>query len=388
MYSFILRGSMANIIRSLSQEDRLNLLADQSKYDLAGACSFGPDGKGRVRSSDDQWIYPVTLPNGRRASLFKTLISNICSSDCGYCPLRADQDFRRCSLAPEETVRLFLHYKRTKRVSGIFISSGITGSPDSAMENLLTIARILRYRERYKGYIHIKVLPGVSDAAVEEAVRLASAVSLNIETAGEKHFNVLSEKKNYLNDVIAPMKLISSLSKDRERFGKVSFTTQFVVGASTETDRELLTYMDGLYNRLGLKRLYFSAYQAGSGRSDLPGESGAASSRDRLDREHRLYQVDFLMRQYGFDAKEIPLGQEGNLSLTKDPKQAWADANPHRFPIDVNRASRKDLLRVPGLGPTAVKRIISARKERKISSIEGITKQKFNLEKAKSYIHY
>ncbi len=379
---------MANIIRSLSQEDRLTLLSEQSKYDLAGACSTGAAGEGRKRSSDDRWIYPVIMPDGKRSMMFKTLISNGCSSDCGYCPLRAEIDTRRCSLTPMEVVNLFLHYRRTKKVNGIFISSGILGTPDITMERLNTIGRILRYRENYRGYMHIKIIPGASDAAIEEAVRLASAVSLNIETAGERNFSLLSEKKNYLKDVIAPMKLISSFTKDRERFGRVSFTTQFVVRAAGETDNELLRYMDGLYSRLGLKRLYFSAYQSGEGRADLPGEGSDISASDRLNREHRLYQADFLMRQYGFDANELPLDSNGNLPLQHDPKQGWADANPDRFPVNINRAGKKELLRVPGFGPTAVKRILAVRKKGQLSSIDGITKQRYNLDKAKRYIKF
>lgn len=212
------------------------------------ACACGTkDGEGRKRSQDGRWVYPVALPQGGTTYLLKTLVSNVCSNDCKYCPLRAGQDLRRCSLTPEETAGVFMEYMRAGKVSGLFVSSGVGGSTDASMDRMLAAARILRKREGFRGFIHLKVLPGASDEAVREAVSLASAVSVNIEAPGERHFKVLCPKKDYLGDVIRPMKLISELTGKGGRFAGVKQTTQFVVGASDEKDAEIIKYSWGLY---------------------------------------------------------------------------------------------------------------------------------------------
>lgn len=340
---------------------KLSLLSQASQYDLACACK-GKGEPGRTRSTDNQWIYPVMLPDGGRTFLFKTLLSSACVNDCGYCPLRAEKDSRRCGISPEEIVNVFMGYLRAGRVSGLFLSSGVVGSADATMERLNRAARLLRQREKFKGYVHLKVIPGASDAAVEEAVSLASAVSINIEAPGEAHFSKLSRRKNYNRDVIGPLKLISRLTEKGGRFQKVKQTTQFVVGASTETDADLIRYSGALYDRMHLNRIYFSAYQRGEGRPDLPGETACSDGGTLLTREHRLYQADFLMRRYGFGAEEIPLSASGFLSLEQDPKEIWARLNSALFPVNINRADKKTLLRVPGFGPITVNRLLKIRR--------------------------
>ncbi len=249
---------------------KLTILSEDSRYDLACACGTKNSADHRHRSADGKWIYPVVLPNGRRMFLLKTLVSNVCTNNCKYCPLRTGQDPRRCTLGAEELANAFMEYYRSRAVSGLFISSGVTGSPDHTMQRINDVATILRGRG-FNGYIHLKIIPGASDAAIEEAVSLANAVSLNIETAGEKHFKKLCDSKDYLNDVIRPLKLLSELTQQNEKFGHVSQSTQFVVGASDETDREIVKYSWGMYKRLNMGRVYFSAYQRGLGESDLPG---------------------------------------------------------------------------------------------------------------------
>jgi predicted DNA-binding helix-hairpin-helix protein len=353
----------AAMVASVSAPDtrqKLSILSADAQYDLACACGTN-DQDHRRRSTDDRWLYPVSLPNGGKSVLFKTLVSNVCVNDCKYCPLRAGQDVRRCTLSADETVRAFMAYLRAGMVFGLFLSSGVLGNPDRTMEHLIAIARALRRREQFRGYIHLKVIPGASDAAIEEAVSLASAVSLNIETAGEDHFRLLSSGKDYLRDVIRPIQLISRLTAKGSRYRRVKQTTQFVVGASDETDRELVRYSAGLYNKLDLDRVYFSAYQRGLGAPELPGERAEGGKRDLLTREHRLYQADWLMRKYGFAGDEIPFDASGNLELARDPKEVWAERHPEFFPVSVNRADRALLLRVPGLGPVAVARILACR---------------------------
>jgi len=378
------------IKRSLDTHEKLSLLSRDSQYDLACACGSTAEDQ-RRRNGEGKWIYPVTLPDGRKQFLFKILISNSCINDCAYCPLRADSDGVRCTASAEEIVRAFMDYYRRKMVQGIFLSSGVTHSPDSAMERINTIAGALRHKEGFRGYVHLKIIPGSSDAAIEKAVSLATTVSVNIETPGEKHFEMLSEKKNYLEDIIRPMKLISSLAKRDAKFKKKKATTQFVVGAAGEPDRDIIRYMDGLYRRLGFNRVYFSAYQRGLGKEGLPGELSRYSNADMLTREHRLYQVDWLLRKYGFGAGEIPLEEGGNLSLEIDPKECWALSHPELFPLDINSAGKFELLRVPGFGEATVNRILRIRTDGcKVRSLDMLSKGKpgKRLEKAGGYIKF
>jgi predicted DNA-binding helix-hairpin-helix protein len=367
--------------------EKLTILSQESQYDLACACGVN-ETDARRRSSDDKWIYPVTFENGRKTFLFKTLVSNECINNCLYCPLRARIDSRRCSLTPEETASIFLEYYRARRVQGIFLTSGVTDTPDNTMDRIISTASILR-RGGFRGYMHLKVIPGASDAAIEQAVSLASAVSVNIETAGEEHFKKLRSSKNYLDDIIRPMKLIRQLTQPEARYSRVHQTTQFVVGASDETDKEIVTYSWGLYKRMGLNRVYFSAYQRGLGDPDLPGERSPLTNAELLNREHRLYQTDWLIRKYGFSDDEIPFESDGNLSLNTDPKELWAMRHPELFPIDINRADKYELLRVPGLGPVTVNTILRIRKNgSKISSMDSLGKVGKRLTKAKKYVKF
>jgi len=296
-------------------------------------------------------------------------------------------DVRRCSLRAEETANAFLDYYNRRKVFGLFLSSSVFGSADATMEKLNRVARILRGRHNFRGYIHLKIIPGASDAAIEEALSLASTVSLNIETPGEKNLAKLSEKKKYIRDIIEPIKLISRLTARGSRYERVKQTTQFIVGAAEETDAEIVKYMWGLYERLKLHRVYFSAYQKGLGDESIAGEQVSAEKpTDVFMREHRLYQVDFLLRKYGFKESDIVFNEGGRLSLTVDPKETWAKRHPEKFPVNVNLASKLELLTVPGLGPVTVKQILKMRKLSRISCIEDVGKVGVRLKKAKKYL--
>jgi predicted DNA-binding helix-hairpin-helix protein len=298
-------------------------------------------------------------------------------------------DVRRCSLRPEETANVFLDYYNRRKVFGLFLSSGVSGSADATMEKLNRTARILRGKHNFRGYIHLKIIPGASDAAIEEAVSLASTVSLNIETPGEKNLAKLSEKKKYIRDIIEPIKLISRLTTRGSKYEKVKQTTQFIVGAAEESDAEIVKYMWGLYERLKMHRVYFSAYQKGLGDESIAGEQESAEKpTDVFMREHRLYQVDFLLRKYGFKESDIAFDDGGRLSLTVDPKEAWAKRHPERFPVNVNLASQFALLRVPGLGPVTVKQLLKQRKTGRIRHIEDVGKVGVRLEKARNYLAF
>jgi len=257
------------------------------------------------------------------------------------------------------------------------------------MDRLNATAKLLRKKYAYKGYIHLKIIPGASDASIEEAVSLASAVSLNIETPGEKYLAKLSNKKKYMRDIIEPMKLISKLVRRGSRYEGTKQTTQFIVGAAGESDAQIVKYIWGLYDRLKMHRVYFSAYQKGLGQESIAGEqAGPESPSDVFMREHRLYQVDFLFRKYGFAEQDVVFQNDGNLSLAIDPKEAWALSHPEFFPVNANRASRYSLLRVPGLGPVTVKRILERRKNWRIRRIEDIGKVGVRLKKARKYLSF
>ena len=365
--------------------EKLKILSNDSRYDLACACGTNKDDR-RRRGLDGKWLYPVTLPNGGYSILLKTLLSNACSNDCKYCPLRSETNIQRCTLQPEETANIFMEYVRRKKVFGLFLSSGVICNPDYTMDRINTVARILRYKHNYKGYIHLKIIPGASNAAIEDSISLASAVSLNIETPGKKRFDVLSTKKDYINDIIRPLKLMSKLTWHGMRYSRVKCTTQFIVGASDETDSEIMQYMFSLYNRLKFQRVYFSAYQKGLGHPNIPGEKRSLSPDSIFMREHRLYQVDFLVRKYGFSQDDIPIDSTGNLLLDKDPKEVWAENHPEFYPIRINKAEKEVLFRVPGIGTKTVGIILKIRREKKISNLEDLDIRGKRLEKIRKYV--
>ncbi len=366
--------------------EKLKVLSEDSQYDLACACGTGKDDH-RRRGLDGKWLYPVALPKGGYSILLKTLLSNACANDCKYCPFRSETNVRRCTLHPEEVARVFMEYQRKGKVFGLFLSSAVINNPDYTMDKINTVARLLRYRHNFRGYIHLKIIPGASGAAIEDSLSLATAVSLNIETPGKKHFDVLSRKKDYDKDILQPIKMMGKLTGKGMRFSRVKCTTQFIVGASDETDSEIIDYMFGLYDRANFNRVYFSAYQKGLGDPGIPGERQFLKNPEEVFmREHRLYQADFLCRKYGFTRDEIIVGECGNLRTDKDPKEVWADSHPEYYPVRLNTSARETLLKVPGLGPDTVRRILKARRERKISRLEDLGLGRKRLEKAKRYM--
>lgn len=382
---------------------KLDILARDAQYDLSCACSTKKPEEHRKRSKDGSWLYPVTVASGGSGIMLKTLVTNACSNDCKYCPLREEADTRRISISPDELARFFMELQAKRPLLGLFVSSGVSGTPDRTMERLIATAELLRNRYRYRGYVHIKIIPGASREAIDRALLFASAVSLNIETPGAGHFAKLSACKRYDEDIIGPLKYISEQTAKGSRFARVHKTSQFVVGALDETDREILKYTWGMYRRLGYDRLYYSAYQAGLGDPSIPGEQsshhapqpdrqgsllpvGAGTDTTMLMREHRLYQADFLYRRYGFSYDDLLFGPEGNLDLSRDPKQVWADRHPDRYPVSISQGSKEDLLRVPGLGPVLVDRIVKLRRSASIGPPGNLRLPKHLLEKAVPYL--
>lgn len=370
--------------------DKLELLSRDSQYDLACACGSSRDN--RHRSSDGaRWLYPVPLISGGTGTMFKTLMTNCCTNDCAYCPLRGGANAERCTITPDEIVRAFTEYNSRRPLYGLFLSSGVPDKPDQAMDRMIAAAEILRKKIRYKGVIHLKIIPGASFAAIEQALSYASTVSLNIEVPGAKHFQKLSRKKDFISDIVRPLKFIAEQTAKGMKYARVKSTTQFIVGASDERDNEIVRYMNAVYNRLNFNRIYFSAYQKGLGDPGIPGELREFtlnSGRELLTREHRLYQVDFLLRKYKFSADELVFDENGNLDLKFDPKERWALAHPEFFPVRVNGADKEALLRVPGLGPVYVARIIAQRREHRISALSQIGMRGAPAVKSASYLDF
>jgi len=347
----------------MDTQQKLEYLADASRYDLACACGTDRKDTHRVRGKDGAWLYPMSTPRGGRDIIFKTLLSNVCVNECRYCPFREGRDVPRYSLTAEEVATALMSYVRRGLVFGLFLSSGVIRDADHTMGRLVEVADVLRRRHQFHGFIHLKIIPGSSDAAIEEALRVSSQVSLNVEAPHQAAFKQLSPTKDFERDIVGGIRRISQLTAPGAKYSRVQPFTQFVVGAADETDTHLVKATFGLYRRMGMNRVYYSAYQRGLGDERLPGERRhLANPDDVLTREHRLYQAEWLMRKYGFTDEEIPFETDGNLSLTADPKMIWATRNPAYFPVDVNRATKWELLRVPGLGPTTAQRILEMRR--------------------------
>jgi len=382
-----LRSASTPMISScMDTQQKLELLADASRFDLSCACGARDPSDRRRRTLEGMWLYPVSLPSGGTSIMLKTLLSNACVNDCRYCPFRAQRDVRRCALEAEEIANVFLDYVRRLGIMGIFISSGVLRDADHTMDRLIAVADILRRKHQYRGYIHLKIIPGASDAAIERALSVSSAVSLNVEVPRRSAFLPLSTTKDFDRDIVAPLKRISALTARGGPYAKVRQTTQFIVGASTEKDADIIQATFGLYRRLGLDRVYFSAYQRGLGDPALPGENSPLTAAQLLTREHRLYQSDFLIRKYKWDEKDIPLEADGNLSLTVDPKQRWADQHPEFFPVRLRSAGREALLRVPGLGPIMVRRILEGRREGCVRRLKDVGLRGRSLERTARYV--
>jgi predicted DNA-binding helix-hairpin-helix protein len=345
--------------------ERVSLLGADAQFDL---CSRegrpAPDGDGsaeglqraerRYRHGDiRRHITRVRHPTKGPMPVLKMLQTNACAKDCFYCPFRAGRTFRREAFTPEELARLVDQLVRARLIQGLFLSSGVVGHHDYSMGQMLATAELLRARYGFSGYVHLKIMPAASDAAIERAVALADRVSINLEAPNAARLARLTSTKDLTADLVGPLRRVQALADAEGR--RISRTTQLVVGAAGESDAEILTTTEHLYRRLGLARAYYSAFRPVP---DTPLDGHPAEDPRR---QHRLYQADFLIRDYGFGLGDLPLDAAGRLPLLQDPKLAWAQAHPERFPIELNRAGRAELLRVPGLGPRAVARILQAR---------------------------
>ena len=355
---------------------KLSVLADAAKYDASCASSGtgkrnSLDGQG-LGSTEGMGICHSYAPDGRCISLLKVLLTNFCVYDCLYCVNRISSNVPRARFSVRELVDLTLDFYKRNYIEGLFLSSGIIRSPDYTMEQVVGVARTLRLEHDFRGYIHLKTIPDASAELIAEAGRYADRLSINIELPTQESLAQLAPEKNGpgIRRSMARVRMrideIAAEKKAKHRpqpFAPAGQSTQMIVGADDTADREIIATSANLYSAYRLKRVYYSAF------SPIPDASSALPLKaPPLVREHRLYQADWLMRFYGFEASEIVRRDDGMLDLDIDPKLAWALRNRERFPVDVNRADRETLLRVPGLGVKTVKRILSARRVRAIRS--------------------
>jgi putative DNA modification/repair radical SAM protein len=346
--------------------EKVNVLGRAAQYDVCGeACGTEA---ARKRDNIGRWIYPAVMPDGKRIALLKVLMTNVCEKNCAYCVNRAGNDIERTIFSPDELARLFDEMARAKLVEGMFLSSGICAGATRTMDRMLATVEIVRQRYQFEGYVHLKLLPGSTRAQVERAGQIADRLSVNLEAPNMKRLAQIAPNKER-DEVLNPMRWASEfIQKGKGRWAPAGQTTQFVVGAADESDQEILTTTSYLYKKLNLHRAYFSAFQPVRG-TPLEGKAFTPAWR-----EHRLYQCDFLFRQYSFGFDELVFDERGDLPREADPKMMWARAHPEHFPIEINRASRNDLLRVPGIGPRSATRIVRARGECRFATLSDLRK--------------
>ncbi|TLU72102.1 putative DNA modification/repair radical SAM protein [Lichenicoccus roseus] len=355
---------------------KLEILADAAKYD-ASCASSGTDkrdsrgAKDGVGSTEGMGICHAYAPDGRCISLLKILLTNSCLFECAYCINRASSNVRRARFTVDEVVRLTLGFYRRNCIEGLFLSSGIIKSPDYTMEQVIGVARTLRETHGFRGYIHLKTIPDADPLLLEEAGRWADRLSINVELPTEAALADYAPEKDMggirrsmgrirLGIDAAREKTAPGRAKPR-RFAPAGQSTQMIIGADASSDRTILRTSTNLYGSYGLKRVYYSAF------SPIPDAAVALPLRPApLLREHRLYQADWLLRFYGFGVEELTTDSSGNLDLERDPKLAWALQHREMFPVDVNRADKEALLRVPGFGVKSVGRILTARRHRSL----------------------
>ena len=377
---------------SKSIEEKLRILSDAAKYDVS--CSSS--GSGRKNTNNGLGNAAISgichswSADGRCISLLKILMTNYCIYDCKYCINRKDNDIERAILSPDEIVKLTINFYRRNYIEGLFLSSGIIRSADYTMELMIAVAKKLRLEEKFNGYIHMKVIPGASRQLINEIGLYVDRVSVNIEFAENTALKLLAPNKK-ATDISTSMGLIrknmienaedKKIFKSTPSFIPAGQTTQMIIGASGESDYAILARSENLYKNFDLKRVYYSGY--------VPvNKSGILVSTEQavpMIREHRLYQADWLLRFYDFKADEILDEKDPFVDPLLDPKTNWAIKNSHFFPIEINKASYKDLLRVPGIGVTSAKRIVMTRKYSTIR-YEHLKKLGIVIKRAKYFI--
>ena len=373
--------------------DKLTILADAAKYDAACTSSGTVRGgmRGGIGSASNAGCCHTFSADGRCVSLLKVLMTNHCCYDCAYCVNRRSNDLPRAAFTPRELCELTIQFYRRNYIEGLFLSSAVLKDPDFTTERMIEALRLLRTEYHFNGYIHAKAIPGADPALTHRLGLLADRLSVNIELPSESSLQLLAPDKTraaifkpmaQIRDGAAQSKAELKLYRHAPRFAPAGQSTQMIVGATGETDRHILRLSDGLYKKYGLKRVFFSAYMPVSDNKLLPAAEGF---KPPLLREHRLYQADWLLRFYGFTAREILDESHPNFDAALDPKSDWALRHPEFFPVEVNRADYEALLRVPGIGMRGAQKIVTARRYGPLS-FEGLKRLGIVMKRAQYFI--
>lgn len=368
--------------------DKLRILADAAKYDASCSSSGGKKrdsvASRGIGSNEGTGICHSYTPDGRCVSLLKILLTNQCLYDCAYCINRRSSNVPRAKFTVEEVVKLTLDFYKRNYIEGLFLSSGIIKSHDETMEEMVRVAKSLRDEHKFGGYIHLKLIAGASPDLIAQAGAYADRVSVNVELPREDTLITLAPEKrgDIIRKSMGQVRFGIEAGKERNApvFAPAGQSTQMIVGADDANDKDILASSRRLYSGYNLKRVYYSAF------SPIPDSSSRLPLQAApLMREHRLYQADWMMRFYGFEANEIVTGADGLLDLAIDPKLSWALANRDRFPVDVNIADRELLLRVPGLGVKTIDKLLLARRQRTLG-LDDIARLTRSIEKWRPFI--
>lgn len=374
--------------------EKLEILADAAKYDVS-CSSSGSNRKNENKGLGDAegtGICHTYTEDGRCVSLLKILLTNHCIYDCAFCVSRRSNDIKRAAFTVDEVVELTMNFYRRNYIEGLFLSSGIFKNADYTMERLVRIVKKLRNEQRFNGYIHLKTIPGASEELLKEAGLYADRMSINLEMPTETGLKLLAPEKShedvkkpldYIQQTITQFSSEKAIIKAVPKFVPAGQSTQMVIGATPESDKEIMHMANAFYKDFSLKRVYYSGYIPISNDSRLP----VIGSQPPLIRENRLYQTDWLMRFYGFDVKEILNDAHPNLDVDIDPKLSWALRNLEQFPVDVNTADYKMIMRVPGIGVASALKIVQARKFGRLHQ-DQLKKIGISFNKAKHFIRY
>ncbi|MDT0649702.1 putative DNA modification/repair radical SAM protein [Autumnicola edwardsiae] len=355
-------------------KEKLSILADAAKYDVS--CSSSGSNRTNkdkgLGNASNMGICHSYTEDGRCVSLLKILLTNHCIFDCAYCVTRKSNDIKRAAFKVQEVVDLTMNFYRRNYIEGLFLSSGIFKNPDYTMERLIAVAKKLRLEENFNGYIHLKSIPGASDELMQEAGLYADRLSVNIEIPTVSGLKLLAPDKNH-EDFMKPMRKVrneiirnreeSKTLKSAPKYAPAGQSTQMIIGATGETDRDIMYTATYFYKKYNMKRVYYSGYVPVTSDPRLP----ALTSAVPMLRENRLYQTDWLLRYYGFNIRELLNDEHKNLDIDVDPKLSWALRNMHLFPVDINKAEKQLLARIPGIGLKSVHKIIAARKHRSLN---------------------
>lgn len=361
--------------------EKMQILADSAKYDVS-CSSSGSDNNhktGELGSTHNSGICHTFTPDGRCVSLLKVLLTNFCIYDCSYCINRKSNEIKRAAFSPRELANITINFYKRNYIEGLFLSSGIIDSEDHTTNMILRVLKILRHEYRFNGYIHVKLIPGADEKLIEQIVSLANRVSSNIELPSDKSLKLLAPNKTK-QKILQPLKLARDISLEKSS-KPIGMSTQLIVGATPESDRDILKLSSVMYDKALLKRVYYSAYIPVNDDKNLP----SIITKPPLLREHRLYQADWLLRFYDFTYDEIVNDEFPNLDEEIDPKAFWALHNLKYFPMEINTASKDELLRIPGIGVRGVFKILKARKYKSLD-FNDLKKLKISLKRAKYFI--